>query len=47
MFKKGKNAEPVMSKGIERAVHNQLIEHLEKQKIIFDCTSLVLEANIL
>ena len=36
-----------MSKGIERAVHNQLIEHLEKHKIIFDCTSLVLEANIL
>ena len=45
IFKKGKNTEPktyrsvsllpAMSKVIERVVHNQLIEHLEKYEIIF------------
>ena len=49
IFKKGKNTEPknyrpvsllpVMSKVIERVVHNQLIKHLEKCKIIFDYQS--------
>ena len=49
IFKKGKNAElksyrpvsflPVMCKVFERAVHNQLIERLEKYKIIFDYQS--------
>ena len=49
IFKKGKNTEPkkyrsvsllpVMSKVIERVVHNQLIQHLEKYKIIFDYQS--------
>ena len=49
IFKKGKNTEPknyrpvsllpVMSKVIERVVHNQLTKHLEKCKIIFDYQS--------
>ena len=50
IFKKGKkNTEPkkykpvslllVMSKVIERVVHNQLTEHLENYKIIFDYQS--------
>ena len=46
MFKKRKNTEPkhyrsvsllpVMSKVIEKVVHNQLIEHLEKYNIFFN-----------
>ena len=56
IFKKGKNTEPknykpvsllpVMSKVIERVVHNQLKEHLENTNI-FLIINLVLEANIL
>ena len=30
---------PVMSKVIERVVHNQLIEYLEKYEIVFDYQS--------
>ena len=37
---------PVMSKVIERVVHNQLTEHLENTNI-FLIINLVLEANIL
>ena len=41
VFENGKNYRPVsllllISKIIERAVHNQLIEHLEKYEIIID-----------
>ena len=49
IFKNGKTTEPknyrpvslllVMSKVIERVVHNQLIEKLEKHKIIYDYQS--------
>ena len=56
IFKKGKHTKPknyrpvsllpVMSTIIERVVHNQLTEHLQKYKL-FLITNLVLEANIL
>ena len=46
IFKNRKNTEPkkksippVMSKVIERVLHNQLIDHLEKYEIIFDYQS--------